>query len=373
MGSILAPFILQHGYLMKLFNLIPHSMGSRKYYMNKHLASRIVVSALLSFFSSISPAQSLQSTSGTPLVSKCDYCIASEGISPIDAGSSGVRYDFRYLRDQDIFQDGKKIGNDHGDMETYVTHQLSFYYQIDNAFSVMLHVPFASRSESGEGTPPRLVDTARTVAKQTSQHHLEDHPYANIINGLSDVILMARYKIINEKEAPFFLCATAGVKLPTGSTDSRDIDNNYLNPHMQLGTGSVDPLLGLSAMYGVNDYSLSAALLVALPSKGVRDYQFGTNLNYDLTFRYNLIQMGAVSTLFASIGMNGEWHGREKQSGSEVANTGGNTTYIAPGLQFLVTTALSLEASYQYPFIHSLIGKQLGETYRFSGGIQYVF
>ena len=54
-------------------------------------------------------------------------------------------------------------------------------------------------------------------------------------------------------------------------------------------------------------------------------------------------------------------------------NSGGNVTYIAPGLQIFFSPYLSFEAAYQYPLIHALPGEQLGEDYRIQTGFQLLF
>ena len=41
-------------------------------------------------------------------ISYCDYCLASQGISPLEVGSSGVRADIHYLSLGSLYQDGSE-------------------------------------------------------------------------------------------------------------------------------------------------------------------------------------------------------------------------------------------------------------------------
>lgn len=76
---------------------------------------------------------------------------------------------------------------------------------------------------------------------------------------------------------------------------------------------------------------------------------------------------------FATVGINGEWRGRELQDGITDENSGGNVTYVSTGAQIFFTPSISLEALFQYPVIHGLYGEQLGESYRIVTGLQLLF
>jgi hypothetical protein len=156
--------------------------------MKKFLAVLIVVS----FYSFASYAQDVHLPG---LLSACDYCIASQGISPVEVGSTGARYDLRYLRLQDMYEAGKKTGNPSNDIETYVTHQFSFYYHITGSLSASLFVPFSSRSASGSGEAPHDPLDSMNVrhSSQEPQHHVGDHPFYYKTDFR--YLLLARYSI----------------------------------------------------------------------------------------------------------------------------------------------------------------------------------
>jgi hypothetical protein len=172
-------------------------------------------------------------------------------------------------------------------------------------------------------------------------------------------------------ESTTILSFSAGVKLPTGRTDGKDSEGNLLDAHIQLGTGSTDFVTGVSGFLARDRTALILNLLGGFTTKGVNGHQFGNNLNYDLTARYRVYPADFEERqFFATLGVNGEWRGRETQDGIEDGHSGGNVIFLTPGIQIFFSPSISFEASFQYPIIHGLHGQQLGEDYRIASGLQ---
>jgi hypothetical protein len=193
--------------------------------------------------------------------------------------------------------------------------------------------------------------------------------------GVGDVAVLGRFKAVMEhsEESTTILSLAAGMKLATGRTDGKDSEGELLDAHVQLGTGSTDFLAGLSGFLAWDRTALIANLLGGITTKGANGHQFGNNLNYDLSARYRVYPSDYEGIqFFATLGINGEWRGKELQDGTEVEDSGGNVTYVAPGIQIFFSPAISFEAVYQYPFLHGLHGHQLGEDYRIMSGVQFL-
>ncbi len=290
---------------------------------------------------------------GRDPVEACDYCLASQGISPLEVGSSGVRADLRYLSLGTIFQNGKKAENFERELETHLTQQYSVYFSLSPRFSIGAFVPIAKRHSE----------------------HLNDEQTLVTGNqfGLADVSLLLRYKalVAHDIETTSIISLAAGVKLPTGSTNGRDSEGNLLDAHIQLGTGSTDLLLGVSGFLTFERIALIGNLLGAITSQGANGHEFGNILNYDGSLRYRLYPSEYGDTqLFATFGVYGELRGRELQDGVPMESTGGNVVFLSPGLQLFPFPSMSIEASYHIPVIHALNGSQLGEDYRIMAGVQ---
>ncbi len=293
---------------------------------------------------------------GTQTFNACDFCLAAQGISPLEVGSSGMRIDMRYLSVGTVYQDGNKATNANRELETHLTQQYSFFYALANTVSLSALIPI----------PRRHFEQLSSSGQFVSGNQF----------GLGDVALLARYKpyVGHGMESTYIVSIAAGVKLPTGRTDGHDSQGQLLDAHVQLGTGSTDVLLGTSGFAAVGRTAFILNLLAGIDREGANGHQFGNTLNYDATVRYGVTPDDYDSPqLFATISLIGELRGRERQGGIIDGNSGGNVLYVSPGMQLFVTPALTLEISYQQPIIHSLFGEQLGEDYRFVSGIQILF
>jgi hypothetical protein len=285
--------------------------------------------------------------------SNCDFCLASQGISPLEVGSSGIRIDLRYLRLSTSYLNGSRTSNEREELESHFTQQYSFFYALAPRFSVSAIVPVPKRHSEELGENGNMV-----VGNQF---------------GVGDLSLLLRYKPVVDHgmTSTTIFSLTAGLKLPTGRTDGKDSEGNLLDAHVQLGTGSTDVLAGASTFVAWERTALIANLLAGITTAGANGHQFGNSLNYDLTVRYKIYPAEYDETqLFMTLGVNGELRGREIQDGMSDPNTGGNVTYVSPGLQFFVSSAVSVEAIFQYPFLHALHGEQLGEDFKIVTGIQ---
>ena len=292
---------------------------------------------------------------GSP-VNACDFCLASQGISPLEVGASGVRIDLRYLHLGTPYREGTRISNDDNELETHLTQQYSIFYSLSSRFTLSGYIPVPYRHGERRGEDGSMI--------------------AGNQFGVGDVSLLLRYKplMYHSMEFTAMLSVAVGLKLPSGRTDGSDSQGALLDPHLQLGTGSTDLLLGTSGIIAWDNTALIANLLYGLAGPGAHGHRFGNNLNYDLALRIKVLPADYAETqLFATIGIDGEWRGEEVQNGERDENSGGNVSYISPGLQIFLGPSISIEATYQYAVLHSLNGRQLGEDYRIVTGVQILF
>jgi hypothetical protein len=266
-----------------------------------------------------------------------------------------VRADIRYLSLGSVYEGGKKTENAERELETHLTQQYSLYFSVSPRFSIGAFVPIAKR------------------------HSEQLNEVGNLVTGnefgLADVSLLLRYKalVAHDIETTSIISLAAGVKLPTGKTNGKDSEGNLLDSHVQLGTGSMDVLLGLSGFVTFQRVALIGNLLGAITSEGANGHKFGSILNYDASIRYRLYPSEYdESQLFATFGVYGELRGHELQDGASIASSGGNVLFLSPGVQVFPLPSISIEASYHIPIVHALNGSQLGEDYRIMAGVQFL-
>jgi hypothetical protein len=299
----------------------------------------------------------------------CDFCLLSQGISPLDTmKGAGMKISERYSVLDQVYQ-GTSEKTNPGAKETHWTTELTGFYSISPQFMLMGVVPYKKGKTSGEAdmtTTPPALDT--TMAGDAS--------------GLGDIALLGRYTFLKSEapDATNILAAVFGVKFPTGRTDAKTSDGmNYLDSHLQPGTGSTDYLLGLSYSHALQRFSLSANLLGTMPTEGKfgdTKHKFGNALNYDVTGKYRIAPEAFTPTRpqwFVALGINGEVRERETENGLTVVDSGGNTTYLSPGIQLVFAPHWVVDISYQHALYHNLYGTQLGESYKVVTGVTYLF
>lgn len=303
-----------------------------------------------------------------PLALACDYCLLGQGISPLQTqNGSGVRLSARYTLLDSVYEGTDEVSNP-GVKERYWTTDVAGFYSLNDRFLVLVNVPLRKTDGDGEltegpnGEPEREDSTGGA-------------------SGLGDVSLIARYRLFGRHSgtSSTLIAGVLGIKLPTGSTDQHNDQGEYLDSHLQLGTGSTDALLGLSIDHAIDRISVSGNLLASVTSEGEtgdQSHQFGNSLNYDVTGKYRVspqVNGARANAWFVSFGVNGEYRDHEHLDGDRVGDSGGHTVYVTPGLQYVVAGQWILEATYQRAVYHDLNQTQLGEDYRIFGSATYLF
>jgi len=316
-----------------------------------------VLSCILVFAVGSSYGQSFPS-----LVSKCDFCIASQGITPLEMGRTAMRYDVRYLKMSRVYNDGTLSTNEEQENESFFTSQFTMSYSVAQDVTLVGILPYVSRTGS------RLMDEEDARPGETL--HVSN-------SGLGDMIGMLRYNLISEHSynQTRVIALSAGAKLPTGSTNFHDVTGAVADPDLQCGSGSLDWLMGMSVLLGTQQLAFTANATGALAGRGANDHSYGNNLNYDASIRYQLYckMDDCAPSLYGTLGFSGEWRGHEIENGELIENSGGNVLYLTPGFEAFITPAITIDARFEQPIIHALNGEQLGETYRIRTGVQYLF
>lgn len=71
--------------------------------------------------------------------------------------------------------------------------------------------------------------------------------------------------------------------------------------------------------------------------------------------------------------LNGTWQGHARRQGDEIANTGGTTVMVSPGIQYFVSNRFLVEFAAPIPVVRDLNGKQLKPNTSFVFGFRVLF
>ncbi|MEX2399595.1 MAG: hypothetical protein WD423_02410 [Rhodothermales bacterium] len=184
--------------------------------------------------------------------------------------------------------------------------------------------------------------------------------------GIGDVRLFARYTAFrrNARGRTMRLAPLAGVELPTGRDDVRDVRGRLPAP-LQLGSGTWDPFLGLVFTWQTLAWQLDvSSSFQRNGSAGPVD--FGDESRLDAAFKVRVwprtLSRGVPGFFYANLESSLIGIGRNVSDGSKMDDTGGITWYGAPGLQY-VTRRIVLEGALQVPVARELNGNGMGPRY----------
>ena len=193
-------------------------------------------------------------------------------------------------------------------------------------------------------------------------------------SGLGDVRVTGKYRFWH-KDEPFGVTQAAvfgGLEVPTGSDGERDNVGGLLPISLQLGSGSVDPFFGAAVGKTGRTHSLEGGAQYQINTKG-EEFELGDTVRYDLTYQYQIFPPQIEnSQLNLTVELNGKHVEKHELAGRKLNNSGGDTIFVSPGLQFLINTVV-VEGSVQLPIVQELNGTQPETDYNVLLGLRYLF
>ncbi|MDA8085760.1 MAG: transporter [Nitrospiraceae bacterium] len=200
------------------------------------------------------------------------------------------------------------------------------------------------------------------------------------VSGLGDVTLMTLYRLwTNRRIRPGdALTLGIGVKTPTGSYTEKTSSGRFVHAHMQPGTGSWDPLVSLAYTTLKNPWLLGADFTYEVATRNSEGYKFGDTLTADLSAKYGLLPFMNLSgqLTYLHCGHATDDMGRYTNLTSvfdDPANTGEDSLWVAPGLEFVPVYNAGLTFRAQLPLWQRVNGIQLVSTSRLVTAVYYVF
>ena len=197
--------------------------------------------------------------------------------------------------------------------------------------------------------------------------------------GLSDIMLLGRYKFFSlpQKQAWNQAALQFTLKLPTGPTD-RSV-NLPVPPSvkraLQPGTGSTDFIFELTGGRFTIRYNLLANIGYRLNTED-EDIGFGDRFFVNTDVEYFLFPwltrkhgQEVISLLEFSF-VHAE---RDQFKDRGVPSSGGNSFFLAPGLQWIVSERFLVETSIQFPLAQDLNGKQPKLDQSVLVGVRFVY
>ncbi len=191
--------------------------------------------------------------------------------------------------------------------------------------------------------------------------------------GLGDIEVVARYTIFqqNQKGKTLRLAPLFALELPTGENEATHGSERLPQP-LQLGSGSVDPSLGLVLTRQTLRDSFSASFSYQFNTEA-NDFEFGDEATLDLAYKYRVFpQSLKEGFLFLGLESNLSWQGQNRASGSIADNSGGTRLFLSPSAQYIARRFV-VEGAVQVPVFQDLKGNALETEIQLTLGGQINF
>tara|TARA_Y100001936_G_C15664064_1_gene452726 strand:- start:27 stop:629 length:603 start_codon:yes stop_codon:yes gene_type:complete len=172
--------------------------------------------------------------------------------------------------------------------------------------------------------------------------------------GLGDVILQARVQrtVFNNIPIIFGL----GIKLSNGKINMTDQFGERISDNLQVGTGTIDPILSIYSSKDIKQFILSAGIFTRLTNgENIYGYRYGNEIQ-------TLINLDYIESplLYGGIQFSHLFSTRDYYEYGKVARDRGGQNYFITGkLGTKATDRLDFEMTMQIPVYQMLNESQL--------------
>lgn len=209
----------------------------------------------------------------------------------------------------------------------------------------------------------------KSLEMMTAGNHIERDN-----RGLGDVQAFARYTFWQDNAPGRTLRVSAfgGLTLPTGQDDESD-SHGKLPPPLQNGSGAWNSFAGLVATWQSMKYGIDGAISYR-ENREANGFEVGDETRLDLSLQrwYWPDEASRDAGFLLGLELNYLHQGKSRMNGSSAVDSGGNTLWLAPTIQY-VTRRYIVEGALQKPIIQDLNGTALKNDWIFTTSVRFVF
>ena len=195
------------------------------------------------------------------------------------------------------------------------------------------------------------------------------------VSGATDSWITVKGRIVKGPEGQWAILG--GVKLPTGDdneTDESGTSNQPLEPSLQPGSGTFDVMGGVAYSRWLTErMTLDTSASYTWRSEE-NQYKIGDLVLFGVAAGYRLTEdMGTFPrvSLFGELAVR--YLFKNEEDGEKVANSGGTTLFLGPGVRVGLSPRFSWDLAFYLPIVQDLNDEQQETTYKISTGITLTF
>ena len=245
------------------------------------------------------------------------------------------------------------------DYERYQTIELRANYAIHEKWNVTIFAPYIMNEIHYQ----RVYQSPQPVKDTTMS-----------ISGLGDIILGGEY-VLKKGENNFrhYIKPGLAVKMPTAPYAKQSNEGIMLPQELQRGTGSWDFILRSNYTITYKDnLGIESSLSYKLTTASPKGYKFGNRMNLMANLFYVFAVKENVVRIIPKTGIYYEESSADKQSGTDILGSGGNSIFYNGGLDLNIKM-VTFQFLYQKVLTEQLNGNVMGNAGRLQMGLLYNF
>jgi hypothetical protein len=371
--------------------------------MNSQSVFTALTAALLTSALADHPTISLeQGGTGGPITTISGYT-APKGAFGVSTQSQIIYYD--QISDEDLKNFSFLGAEGVHSTQSLITAGTNFAYGVTDRFTLGMSLPYVWRNnlrEAHHGHVEEAGAEAEHHEEEEAEHGAEEGTVDVLgdVSGLGDIPVYGKFQVLRDEQSHRFAAVIAGLKTPTGRTDSKTNAGELFEAHHQAGSGSWDPMAGFAFTQGLGAWSVDTNVLYTFVNDGSQDTNLGDIFNYNLALSYRLgggdghhhencpggTQCPACDGGKAVVHdhhdapawdfvleANGDWREEVNIAGAVDGNTGGHILYLSAGTRVLFPEGWAGTLSVGLPAIENLNGIQSDPDVRILTGFSKSF
>ncbi len=250
-------------------------------------------------------------------------------------------------------------------IDALLTQSVNLSYGLTDDLSLIANFPFQSYFGLGSTADGFRINDGNSI-------------------GIGDFSFFAKYKFLKkEKLSAAFI---AGIKVPTGNTNQKNEFGFLLSPDLQPGSGSWDPILGLSVSKKFDHLVLHSNILYKLSTGGKQDTTIGDSVNFNLGLSKKILKGKIFNkqilpsqifgqnlswNIFAEA--NGIWREKVEANGVKDPNHGGLVILLTPGFKLGINDRVYNTVFMSFPVFQELNGIQSDLAFQLGFNTSLIF
>ena len=228
--------------------------------------------------------------------------------------------------------DGEEAPNPANEVVSFGTTVMNLRYGVSDRFNLSASLPYLN----------------------ISSDKFQGAEYSRANNGFGDLVITGQYAVMTSPQ----LTLEAGLELPTGSVDETDDFGQRICDILSLGSGTVDPVLGMSIWvpkFGTQNLDMVASLRHRFSGgQNKWGYAFGDLTLLTAHWTYKMSTAGRFGVRFEG------WHSEgDTWYDNTVPERGASILYVGPTLAWTFSPALTVGGFAKFPTLMQLEGAQM--------------